>query len=38
MYVSEEYIVRYHHGGKLVRLGAKKYVNGKVDEFGVDLD
>lgn len=38
MSASKEYIVRYHHGGKLIREGGLKYENGKMDDFGVDSD
>ena len=38
MSISEEYIVRYHHEGKLEEVGGPEYENGKVDEFGVDPD
>lgn len=38
MSASVEYIVRYHHGGKLVSLGTRNYENGKIDKFGMDRD
>ena len=34
----EMYIVKYHHGGTLLRLRDAKYVNGSVLEFLVDID
>lgn len=34
----DEYIIKYHHGGTLLREGKVTYVNGTVNEFAVDLD
>lgn len=33
---NEEYIVRYHHGGKLIREGGPIYENRKVESFSMD--
>ena len=34
----EVYIVKYHHGGTLLREGDVEYVNASVLKFLVDLD
>ena len=34
----EVYIVKYRHGGTLLRLRDAKYVNGSMLEFLVDID
>lgn len=36
--MSEEHIVRYQHGGTLVREGMPQYNGRKIDAFGVDPD
>lgn len=33
-----EYILKYHNGGSLLREGEVKYVNGNVAESAIDLD
>ena len=34
----EEHIVKYHHGGSLVKGGKVKYMDGSIAEFAVDPD
>lgn len=34
----DEYIIKYHHGGTLLREGKVTYVDGIVNEFVVDPD
>ena len=34
----EEHIVKYHHGGSLVKGGEVKYMDGSIAEFAVDPD
>lgn len=38
MSASDEYIVRYHHGWKLINVRSLKYENGKIYGFGVDMN
>ena len=38
MATLDKYIVRYHHGGTLLRKGEVSYINGTMVEFAVDPD
>lgn len=38
MATSDAYLIKYHHGGRLLRGENVTYVNGSVNEFAVDPD